>query len=74
MGKSKKRGFLRGNDKIGSVLKRQDVVLQILSAIRKNTLTDEILGLISLFGITAEELSEAGASFEELSAVKNVIN
>ena len=74
MGKSKKRGFLRGNDKIGTVLKRQDVVLQILSAIRKNTLTDEILGLISLFGITAEALSEAGASFEELSAVKNVIS
>lgn len=73
MGKSKKRGFHRSNDKIGSVLKRQDVILTVLSSIRKNALTDEILGLISLFGITAEELSEAGASFEELSAVKNVI-
>ena len=74
MGKSKKRGFFRGNDKIGSVLKRQDVILKVLSSIRKNSITEEILGLISLFGITAEELSEAGASFEELSAVKNVIN
>lgn len=74
MGKSKKRGFCRGKDKIGSVLKRQDVILNVISAIRKNTLTDEILGLISLFGITAEELSEAGASFEELSAVKNIID
>ena len=74
MGKSKKRGFFRGNDKTGSVLKRQDVVLTVISAIRKNSLSDEILNLISLFGITAEELSEAGASFEELSAVKNVIS
>ena len=74
MGKSKKRGFHRSNDKIGSVLKREDVVLKVLSSIRKNALSDEIHSLISLFGITAEELSEAGASFEELSAVKNVIN
>ncbi len=73
MGKSKKRNFSKNNEKIGSVIKRQTVISDVINAIRKNSISDEILGLISLFGITAEELAEAGASFEELSAVKNVI-
>lgn len=73
MGKSKKRNLLRNNEKTGSVIKRQNVVSDVITAIRKNNVSDEIIGLISLFGITADELSEAGASFEELSAVQNVI-
>ena len=73
MGKAKKRNFSKNKDNIAPVLKRQDVVCEIILAIRKNCVSDEIKRLISLFGITAEELSEAGASFEELSAVKNIV-
>ncbi len=73
MGKSKKRIFNKNVSTKGMVLKRDEVVLKILSDIKNNNLTSETKKYISLFGITMEELSEAGAEFEELSIAKNFI-
>lgn len=73
MGKSKKRIFNKNTDEIGSVLKRDDVITDVIGDIKTNKLSDRTQKLISLFGITAEELSEAGASIEELSIVKHII-
>lgn len=70
MGKSKKRIFNKNTDLKGSVLKRKDIVAQILSDIRTNNFNEKTINFISLFGITIEELFEAGAVYEELSAVK----
>ena len=73
MGKCKKRGFNKNTEEIGSILKRNDVIIDIITDINSNKLSDRTQKLISLFGITAEELSEAGASIEELSFVKHLI-
>ena len=73
MGKSKKRIFNKNTDNKGSVLKRHDVIARILSDIKNNKLTDETKRFISLFGITSEELTEAGAAYEELSAVEHLM-
>lgn len=67
MGKSKKRIFNKNLGLKGTVLKREKLVAQVLADIKCNKLSDETKRLAELFGITAEELSEAGAEFEELS-------
>ncbi len=73
MGKSKKRIFNKNTDLKGSTFKRDDIISQILSDIRSNNLNDKTRNFISLFGITIEELSEAGAAYEELSVIKHLI-
>lgn len=73
MGKSKKRILNKNTEDIGSILKRDDVVLSVISDIKNNKLSERTQKLISLFGINAEELSEAGASIEELSLINHLI-
>ncbi len=73
MGKSKKRIFSKNTDNIGITLKRNEIIDNIIYDIKNNKLTEETKRLISLFGISVEELSEAGISFEELSAVKHLL-
>ncbi len=72
MGKSKKRSFCKNIDNIGTVLKRSDILDNIISDIRFNNISEETKKYVGLFGITYEELSEAGITFEELSAVKHL--
>lgn len=73
MGKSKKRIFNKNTDLKGSTLKRSNVITSVISDIKNNKLSEESQKLITLFGITGEELSEAGASLEEISIVKHLI-
>ena len=73
MGKSKKRIFNKNTDIKGSILKRSNVISTVINDIKNNKLSDETQKLITLFGITGEELSEAGASYEEISVVKHLI-
>lgn len=73
MGKSKKRIFNKNNELKGSTLKRSNAISSIIADIKSNKLSEETQKLITLFGITGEELSEAGASFEEISCVKHLI-
>ena len=73
MGKSKKRNLAKNNDKDLVFLKRNDVIKQIILDIRTNTINENTVRYFDLFGITAEELTEAGVSYEELSAVKYLL-
>ncbi|MCD7780151.1 MAG: hypothetical protein LUH05_05715 [Candidatus Gastranaerophilales bacterium] len=73
MGKSKKRILNKTTDLTGSVLKREEIIEQIISDIKSNNISDKVKNFIGLFGITIEELSEAGASYEELSMIKHFI-
>lgn len=72
MGKAKKRNFTKNIDNSHSVMKRDDVISDVLSAIKSDKVSVKIKNLISLFGITPEELAENGASFEEISSVKHI--
>ena len=64
MGKSKKRGFRRGDVNDFHKLSREEAVAAVIGFIQENNL--EAYGLITLFGLTAEELLEAGADYEEV--------
>lgn len=48
---------------------RADAILEVLKRIKDNDLSPETKDLIGLFGMSAEELSEAGATYEELKAL-----
>ena len=74
MGKAKKRIFNKGNENIGTVVKRSDAICSIVNSLENGDISTDIKNNISLFGITAEELLEAGASLEEISVLKNIIN
>lgn len=72
MGKSKKRIFNK-NKISGTSIKRVDAVRDVLKNIKNNVLDTDTKNLLSLFGISAEELAEAGATYEELMALKSFI-
>ena len=73
MGKSKKRNFNKNTDMLGSVIKRSDVIETVLLAIKNHNVTDEVKNNISLFGITPEELTESGATLEEIKVFKKFV-
>ena len=73
MGKSKKRILNKSNETLKPLLKRKTVINNIIKDIKNNNLREDTKNFISLFGIKFEELSEAGVSYEELSAVKHLI-
>ena len=56
-----------------TTVEREDVVSNILSAIKNKNITDEIKNNISLFGILPEELTEIGATLEEIKVFKKFI-
>ena len=78
MGKAKKRNFqncINTGGAMGSLpanLTRKKATELTIQKIKENTLDKEAKDLITLFGITAEELAEAGATYEDLVALKSV--
>lgn len=72
MGKSKKRIFNK-NKISGTSIRREDAISDVLKSIKSNVLDTDTKNLLSLFGISAEELAEAGATYEELKALKSFI-
>ena len=71
MGKAKKRSLHLGiNDTITN-LSREEAVRTVVDMLK--TGDSEIFGLITLFGLTAEELLEAGASYEAVIGIKGIL-
>lgn len=64
MGKSKKRGFNRKDINDFHKLSREEAIATVISFIKEDNV--EAYGLITLFGLSAEELLEAGADYEEV--------
>ena len=63
MGKAKRRSLALGVKNKISNITREDAVEQIVNHIDNK---QEAIELITLFGVTAEELLEAGASYEDV--------
>ena len=84
MGKCKKRTLNRSNFSSDiSFMTREKAVNNILRTITENSTKNnkksdfsfkKALNTISLFGISAEELSEAGVPYENLLALGSIIN
>ena len=65
MGKAKKRILHKTNSSL--FMTRESAVSKVFNILNsKNNSRVEADNLITLFGITAEELSEAGVSYEDL--------
>ncbi len=72
MGKSKKRNFNKNLMNRGLAFKRSEALKSVISDIHNNSVSEQTKLHISLFGITAEELAESGASIEELQLAKHL--
>ena len=62
MGKSKRRILHKGINNQITNLKREDALNDVVKAFNAKKINDDIKDLISLFGFSAEELLETGAS------------
>ncbi len=71
MGKSKTRIFRKGiNDQITKIT-RQDAVIEAAKYLNSSQ-SAQARNLITMFGLSAEEVLEAGASYESVVAMKNI--
>lgn len=79
MGKAKKRNFYNLSKSGAAVnlnapsISREDAIKEVIRKIDNNDFSDATKDIISLFGINAEELAEAGAAYEDLVALKAVL-
>ncbi len=71
MGKCKRRTL--NKQILSSSLSRKEALEDVISKIRENKLDTNTKNLLTLFGITPEELTEAGASYEEVLILKRYI-
>lgn len=72
MGKSKSRIFRKGiNDQIPR-LSREDAILETVKHLENNS-NNQAKNLITMFGLSAEEILEAGGSYEAVVALKNIL-
>jgi len=70
MGKAKKRNLaLKSNNKISNIT-RESAIEQIVENIQNRI---DAINLITLFGISAEELLEAGATYEDVISFGGLI-
>ena len=74
MGKSKRRILHKGiNDKITN-LSREDALNDVVKACNAKKIDDSTKDLISLFGLSAEELLESGAQYEDVLGLRSLLN
>lgn len=73
MGKSKSRIFRKGiNDQMPTI-SREEAIAQAAESLNSREIK-EAKRLIAIFGLNAEELLEAGASYESVKSIKNLLN
>lgn len=64
MGKCKRRN---GNKTVlEHTLTRENVISEVVYRLKNNTVDDEVRRMLLLFGISGDELTEAGATYEEV--------
>lgn len=71
MGKSKKRIIYKGKKQQFTNLSRQDAIEMAVDML--NSSVKEAYSLITLFGLSAEEMLEAGASYEAVKGMENLL-
>lgn len=70
MGKAKKRSFKIGIQNKFQNITREEALKYIAENIANKT---DVIDTITLFGFTAEELLEAGAPYEDVMALGNIV-
>ncbi len=73
MGKAKKRSLHLGiNDRVAN-LSREEAILEVIGNLRHKNGQNNAYSLITLFGLSAEELLEAGASYETVMSLQGLL-
>lgn len=71
MGKAKKRSLHLGiNDRLTN-LSREEAVRTVVEMLKCGD--NEIFAIVTLFGLTAEELLEAGATYEAVVGIQGIL-
>ncbi|MDO5437487.1 MAG: hypothetical protein Q4F80_04755 [bacterium] len=73
MGKAKKRILHKTNSNL--YMTRESAVTKVSDIIKRSVIKESkmVSNLITLFGLSAEELSEAGVPYENLLALSNIM-
>ncbi len=71
MGKAKKRSLHLGINDRFSKLSREEAVKTVVDLLKKGS--PDVYSLVTLFGLTAEEILEAGASYETVVGIENIL-
>jgi len=71
MGKSKTRILRKGINNQFTTMTRENAVKETVKFLDSNFVNDA-KDLITMFGLSAEELLEAGASYESVKAIENI--
>lgn len=71
MGKAKSRSLNLGKNNQFTRISREDAVKKVVANIRN---IEVVNYLTSLFNMSAEELLEAGAQFEDVKAIEGILN
>lgn len=71
MGKSKKRIIYKGKNLQFTNLTRSDAIKKTVELLESSD--KEAYSLITLFGLTAEEVLEAGASYEVVKGLEGIL-
>lgn len=71
MGKSKKRSFNKNINENMAIMKRSDAVKHVVKLLKNGS--REAYAVITLFGLSAEEILEGGASYELVKGMENIL-
>ncbi len=71
MGKAKRRSFNQGINDRFKYMTRESALESVINNIEKK---DEVIDTITLFGFSAEEMLEAGATYEDVMAFGGMIS
>lgn len=71
MGKSKKRIIYKGKNQQIANMTRNEAIRSAVNMLNNND--KEAYSIITLFGLSAEELLENGASFEIIKGMGNIV-
>lgn len=74
MGKAKKRNFNKYKQNFGDTLTREGALKTVVQGLKSSSIDEKLTNLIGLFGINSEELLEAGARYEDIKALKGVLD
>ena len=70
MGKAKRRSIALGRHNQISNLSRNDAIISVVEKLSKQ---EDVAELITLFGLSAEELLEAGANYEDIKSLRGLV-
>ena len=70
MGKAKRRSIALGRHNQIYNLSRNDAIISVVEKLSKQ---EDVSELITLFGLSAEELLEAGANYEDIKSLRGLV-